>query len=101
MREEEFQRLILREAKRTGWTVFYVLDSHYVSVRGWPDLTLRRYDEVTDTYETIIWELKTNTGKVDPEQRYWLKALGGEVRRPRHWPEMKERLNRIPGALGT
>jgi hypothetical protein len=57
---------------------------------GFPDLVLVR--------ERVLFvELKTDTGKLSPVQREWLRALVGDgvdarVWRPRDWDEVRETL---------
>ncbi|MDP9439871.1 MAG: VRR-NUC domain-containing protein [Actinomycetota bacterium] len=91
--EKEFQAQVLDLARRSGWCCYHTHDSRR-SAPGFPDLVLVRAPVV------VFAELKTETGKVRPEQRDWLAALkrceGVEARlwRPRDWPEIEEVLRR-------
>jgi hypothetical protein len=53
---------------------------------GFPDLVLARGGVVLHV------ELKSEKGKVRPEQSEWLAELGGEIWRPSDWPGIQERL---------
>lgn len=87
--EKEFMQQILDLARLSGWLCYHTHDSRR-SAPGFPDLVLVRPPVV------VFAELKTEVGKVQPEQREWLKALGGceavEARlwRPSDWPEVEE-----------
>jgi len=91
--EKEFQGQVLRLARLCGWRVYHTFDSRR-SAPGFPDLVMARPPVV------MFAELKTETGRVRPEQRDWLEALRGsegvEVRlwRPSDWPEIEEALKR-------
>ena len=50
---------------------------------GYPDLTLARDGVV------LFAELKTQAGRLRPEQQRWLEILDGEVWRPNDWPEVE------------
>ena len=54
----------------TGWTAYYIPDSRWATASGFPDLTLRHH-----TAKVIVAELKTNTGRVTPAQKEWLRAF--------------------------
>lgn len=88
--EDDFQTRVMDLAKRCGWMVSHTLpairQSGRISTpikgdRGEPDLRLARRGVV------LFVELKTNTGKVSPDQQKWLDALDGygAVWRPRDW----------------
>ena len=81
MTEKEFQDKVTHLAKMHGWAVHHV-SPHMVrpgvfrsDTPGWPDLTLVR--RTGDTTEIIFAELKTDTGRVDDKQKYWLDQLSG------------------------
>lgn len=73
-KEGTFQNTIITMALKYGWEVYHTYDSR-MSQRGWPDLVLARYDQEGETAEVIIAELKAVTGKITPEQYWWLSAL--------------------------
>ena len=79
-REKDFQAAIIELATLLGWRVFHVYDSRR-SEAGYPDLTLVRdgHGERGETTPSrlIFAELKTDRGRVRPEQREWLAALAG------------------------
>lgn len=86
--EARFQAEIERMAKAAGWLHYHTHDSRR-SQAGYPDLTLVRGRKL------LFRELKTETGRVTPEQRRWLEALeaAGQdagVWRPRDWPAIRE-----------
>lgn len=89
--ERQFQAQVIALATRLGWKVYHTHDSRK-SQPGFPDLVLVR--------ECVLWvELKTNTGKLTPEQATWLSLLehaGQEtaIWRPRDWDTIAERLGR-------
>lgn len=78
--EASFMRVVVEIARLCGWLVVHVPQS--VSVRGrhmtayafdgkgWPDLTL-----VHPERGLMFRELKTNKGRLGPEQVKWLRAL--------------------------
>lgn len=95
-RESDFQRQIIDFARLTGWLIFH---PHKVQTPsgwlttvqghpGYPDLTLvhpRRR-------ELLFLELKTERGRLQPEQVQWLDALAAveappivRVCRPSDW----------------
>lgn len=65
--------MVERVARFYGWLDYHDHDSRR-STRGFPDLFLCRAPEV------IVAELKTDDGRVRPDQQTWLDALG-EVER--------------------
>lgn len=71
LREPEagFREAIRELAQWRGWVVYYVPDSRWTDVRGWPDLVLARAGRV------LFRELKTDVGKVSVEQQWWLDQL--------------------------
>lgn len=90
--EKRFQEQVIQLANLSGWLCYHTHDSRR-SAPGFPDLVLVRPPEI------IFAELKTEEGRVRPEQRAWLEALGAcpgvEVRvwRPAAWREIAEVLN--------
>ena len=98
--EKEFQDQVVELAQTLGWLVYHTYDSRK-SVPGFPDLVMVRNGSL------LFAELKSEKGKVTPEQREWLFELGGvsvipdnrssaawtyEVRlwRPSDWDEIVE-----------
>ena len=83
--EREFQQKVIGLAERHGWRVYHTFDSRR-SAPGWPDLSIARPGQL------ILAELKTDAGKLRPEQAEWLELLrtveGIRVRlwRPSLWP---------------
>lgn len=84
MTEAHLQASILDLARRTGWLAWHDNDSRR-NRPGLPDLILvhRR------TGRLLMWELKSDQGRVRVEQREWLDALGIRhevaVIRPADW----------------
>lgn len=67
MTEREFQQTVVDMARLLGWKVYHTHDSRR-SEPGFPDLCLVR--------DRIVWlELKTESGRVSPEQASWIAAL--------------------------
>ena len=61
--EKKFMSQIIRIAKAYGWICYHTFDSRR-SEPGFPDLVLVR--------ETVLFrELKTDDGKLTPEQKAW------------------------------
>jgi len=84
--EKAFQATVLRLAALLGYRVYHTYDSRR-SQAGWPDLVLCKPPRV------FFFELKTDTGRVKPEQRAWLDALTAcglvaRIVRPRDWKEV-------------
>jgi hypothetical protein len=67
MTEREWQAQVVDAARLMGWRVYHTHDSRR-SAPGWPDLALVR-DRL------VMAELKTETGRVSPEQQQWLALL--------------------------
>lgn len=67
MTEREWQAQVVDAARLMGWRVYHTHDSRR-SAPGWPDLALVR-DRL------VMAELKTQTGRVSPEQQQWLALL--------------------------
>lgn len=97
--EKQFQAQVLQLVRLSGWLCYHTFDSRR-SQRGFPDLVLVRPPAL------LFAELKSEGGKLRPEQEAWLKALGGcesvEARlwRPGDWKEIAEMLTR-PRKRGT
>lgn len=89
MTERELQRNVRDAAKKLGW-VCYTWWSSLHSPRGWPDcIFLRERPSVGDA-EIIAIELKSEKGKLSPEQaecHRLLRLAGIEVYvfRPSSW----------------
>lgn len=66
--EAAFQRQVLGLASFYGWRAYHTYDSRR-SHKGFPDLVLVRGPEL------LFVELKTNKGRIRPEQAEWLNAL--------------------------
>jgi hypothetical protein len=66
--EAEWQRTVVDCATRFGWRHWHDYDS-VRNAPGFPDLVLVRDRSL------IFAELKTQTGRVSPEQRQWIEAL--------------------------
>lgn len=98
--EKNFQAQILQLANLTGWKCYHTHDSRR-SQKGFPDLVLVRSPLV------LFVELKSEDGKLRPEQEAWLEALsrceGVEARlwRPGMWPEIEEILCRRRSQRGA
>jgi hypothetical protein len=91
VREAEWQRQVVDLARMYGWLVYHTFDSRR-SEPGFPDLTL-----VNRTF--VIAELKTDRGRLSPDQQKWLERLGAagvevHVWRPRDLDDVVERLSR-------
>jgi len=100
MTESELLANILDAASKLGWLAFHprparvtrrgveTWETAYSGNKGYPDITLARNGDV------VMAELKSETGKVTPEQQAWLDATGGYLWRPGNWlsNEIIERL---------
>lgn len=90
--EADFQRLVIDLARWQGWLVWHDRDSRGNDA-GLPDLLLLR------DLQLLWWELKTNHGKVRPEQTAFgarLIRAGQDWRivRPRDWEYVVATLTR-------
>lgn len=90
MTEADFQRQVTDLADRLGWDWWRTPDSRRTNP-GFPDLVLARGDVA------LFRELKTERGRVRPEQGACLLALRGagidaKVWRPKDWPEIEATL---------
>ena len=90
--EKDFQNTVIELAELHGWIVYHVANvKHHLRARssvGFPDLVAVRPPRV------IFAELKTEKGKVTPDQRIWFRALldSGKVEvylwRPSMWDQI-------------
>ena len=69
VRERDFQQQIVQAASFYGWMVYHTYDSRR-SQPGFPDLVLCHPGG-----DFLLVELKTERGRVRPEQQRWLQAL--------------------------
>src|SRR5690348_14045149 len=67
--EKQFMQQVMDLARYTGWTAYHTWNSQH-STAGFPDLCLVRPPRL------IFAELKTERGRVRPEQVAWLELLG-------------------------
>jgi hypothetical protein len=74
MSEKEFQAQVVQLATYYGWRVYHTHDSRR-SAAGFPDLVLVRPPEL------IFAELKTEKGRIRPEQADWLADLEAVAQR--------------------
>src|SRR5688572_13005109 len=68
MTEKELRQSLVRAAREFGWRVYFTWSSMH-SPAGFPDLCMVRGDRL------LFAELKTDKGKVTPEQQAWQDAL--------------------------
>lgn len=68
MTEEQFLAQVLELAEWLGWRTYHTRDSRGSSA-GFPDLTLARRGRLVSA------ELKTETGRLSPDQTEWLAEL--------------------------
>lgn len=92
--EKQFQAQVLQLASLSGWRCYHTFDSRRSSP-GFPDLVLVRPPRL------LLVELKTDQGRLRPEQAAWLDVLAGcedapEVHlwRPSSWGEIEATLTR-------
>ena len=89
MSEKELQQWVIDLAKRTGWRVYFTWNSKH-SPKGWVDLILIR------GIFMLCLELKTEKGRVLPEQAATIRALSMvrrvevDVIRPRHRDQLEK-----------
>jgi len=100
--EAQFQRQVIQLAQMTGWKVAHFRPAQNArgdwrtpvaaDGKGFPDLVLTR--------ETVLFvELKTDTGRLTPDQEAWRQAAQAagathHVWRPRDWPAIESTLQR-------
>lgn len=93
MTEKQFTQQIRDLARLTGWKIYHTWNSIH-SEKGFPDFVMVRGGRL------IFAELKTEDGKVTPEQQEWLDLLGASGKcevylwRPSNWDEIQEVLTR-------
>ena len=91
--EKQFQAQVVELARLSGFLVYHTFDSRR-SAAGFPDLVLVRPPMV------LFAELKSEGGRIRPEQREWLAALKDcesvavRLWRPSDWPKIEETLTR-------
>jgi hypothetical protein len=106
--EKEFQKQVIQFAKQCGWRIAHFRPAQNskgqwrtpvaADGKGFPDLVLVR------GFSLIFAELKTDKGRIGPEQKRWLEALdtvgviaGRAVKavvwRPKDWNEIERILN--------
>lgn len=91
--EADFQRIVTDYATLRGLRWHHETDSRR-SKAGFPDLV------VAGPGGVAFIELKTNTGRVKPEQAEWIDALrdAGQhalIVRPRHWADVRDLLDAL------
>lgn len=97
--EAQFQADILDAVRKFGLHAYHTHDSRR-SQKGFPDLV------IVGATDVLFRELKTMTGTVTPEQKYWLTMLrlaGADARvwRPDEWPDVITRELRALGRLSA
>ena len=65
--EKDFQALLIEAAHLLGWHVYSIPDSRRATVKGWPDCVLWKVKP--GTTRMIFAELKTDNGRISPEQK--------------------------------
>lgn len=85
MSEEQLQKAIVGAAQRAGWFVYHTYDSRR-STAGYPDLHLVHLTRGLSVFR----ELKTEKGRLTPDQIRWIQALTAAgvdagVWRPADW----------------
>ena len=84
MNEAALQRAVIDLARWFGWLVWHDVDSRR-NTAGWPDLVLVH----ARTGRLVFAELKSQAGRIRPEQHLWLRLLGMRhevyVWRPQDW----------------
>ena len=103
--EAEFQKMVLALAKLHGWKSAHFRPGMNARGKwqtavagdgvGFVDLVLVK--ERGDNRRILYAELKTDTGRIRPEQREWIEAInaaGGTavVWRPRDWDQIEREL---------
>ena len=90
--EKAFQQAVVDLARLNGWLCYHTYDSRR-SEPGFPDLVLLKGRWI------IFPELKTEKGRLRPEQRTWLDALRevgipAPIWRPSDWKKIVATLER-------
>lgn len=93
MREAEFQVDVIKAATLFGLATYHTYDSRR-SGAGFPDLTIVGANGI------LFRELKTDVGRVSPQQQYWLAVLvesgaDAKVWRPSDWPTITSELRAL------
>jgi hypothetical protein len=89
--EAEWMRLVVETAQRLHWTVYHTRDSRG-STAGFPDICAVHPGPPA---RLAFFELKTEGGRVAPEQQQWIDALGAVpgvvafVARPHQWDDVR------------
>ena len=89
MRERDWQAMVTAAAQHLGYLAYHTHDARR-SQPVYPDLCLVRGERL------VFLELKTEKGRVRPEQQVWLDALSqvpgvvAMVARPSQWEEILE-----------
>lgn len=89
MRERDWQAMVTAAAQHLGYLAYHTHDARR-SQPGYPDLCLVRGERL------VFLELKTERGRVRPEQQVWLDALSqvpgvvAMVARPSQWDDVLE-----------
>ena len=93
MRERDWQAMVTAAAQHLGYLAYHTHDARR-SQPGYPDLCLVRGERL------VFLELKTEKGRVRPEQEIWLEMLaevpgvGARVVRPADLDEIIEEVLR-------
>ena len=86
MTEAELQQAVIDLSRRAGFMHFHDNDPRR-NRPGWPDLVLLH----TTTGRLIFIELKSDKGRVSPEQHVWMRLLDMHhevyLWRPIHWTD--------------
>lgn len=92
--ERQFQNFVIARALNHGWTYYHAPDNKPDKsgriqniVKGFPDMVLVKDGKL------VFAELKTETGRVSPEQKEWLAKLSATgcecfVWRPSMWEQV-------------
>ncbi len=103
MTERQFQRIVEDSLRQRGYLVWHVADSRLMSA-GLPDVIA--VHPTRAPRRVIFWELKSQVGRVKPEQKAALAALedvygvDARVLRPSDWPAELESLDAEEGGSG-
>ena len=89
------QSVVIAAAKRAGWLVYHTHDSRR-SQAGYPDLALVHEQRGVAMFR----ELKTEKGKLRPDQVLWLRALTAAGQDAKVWRPIDWFSSRIDGELG-
>lgn len=98
MSERVFQAHVVAGLRNRGWRVFIVPDMRKTT-RGLPDLICVHPERKG---RMLAWELKSQTGRVRPEQRQIINCLAtvpgvdARIVRPTDWPALLDWLDATP-----